>query len=291
MNKPGFSLLELVVSMSLGLVVLMGLLQFSQMAVSRNKQVHRQFRTQSSLEIARHELLRKTRGLEPQVWSHFPRSLDFDHFVDHRHGALDFAQNCSYQNGGVCVMAWDIRPMGIGSSIFKVVAHDYPRIVRLAPVNGYGPETFDHFGAGSVFLFHHEGTMFPALVQAFRVDEVELVPLDDQPWNLPPQLMSHVEVVHLGRLEITHISLESAGEQGHQLVYRPITYKGKQWKPGRRLRTEGNLHRLLWAQCSSIRPDRLTLVTQEQGAPSLGQPLEVSGALFHEEVSFATLEF
>lgn len=290
MTQRAFSLVEISVAMAIGMVVLGFLFQAHQVAARQERILDQSTRTETELNLAAAEIRATTRGLDHGFWIEFPRSLPLVHPVDHLHGALQFSASCPQHSGSACFTSFDLVPRREQPWIYRTIASDYPRVVRLSALNGYAGDELP-IRAGDVLYFTSEANSFCAVVGEALVDQIELAPGRAQPWALPDTLEPDCRIVNLGALVVRHLYLENAGGSGQQLMLEPWTLGPDGWQAGRRGSSHGGIEHLLFQPCDAEQGDRLFLVAQMPNAGRLAEPLELAGQVFSQEVAYATLEF
>ncbi len=290
MNHRAYSLVEITVAAAIGLLVLGALCQCQIVASRQQKQLGRQERADTALNLAIAQVRESTRALDHGFWIEFPRSLPLVHPVDHLHGALQFSEQCPQHPDSACLTSFDIVPRREAPTLYTIVADDYPRLLRLAPLNGYTGDELS-VRAGDVLYFTAETDSFCALVTEVLVDQIELAPGRDQPWALPDTLAPNTRVVGLGALTVRHLYLDTADEEGRDLVLEPWTLDARGWRAGRRGTLQGGLLQLLFLPCEAEQTDRLVFVGRIPEAPFDPEPLVIAGQVFSREVAHGTLEF
>lgn len=282
MNKQAFTLVELLVSLTISTLLLASLLRFAHQTTLQMKATQQHMRITESLNIAREELLLASRGLEPAFWKRFPLVQQAAHDTDHSHGGLQWASHCEQLPKSACLTMWDLCLTGEDPVVYRTLEHEFPEMVRLTSEGNGPPGPADEVGPMSVLLFFHARESFCALVESVSVDQVTLVGLDQQPWSLPEHFEpDKFKVVHLGMLKVTHCGLENTAAQGAQLVYQPWLVSDGDWSAQRRYSSVSNLLKFVWQPCDEDRPDRLTLLAGVQG----------TNERFDLEVAHASLEF
>jgi len=289
--RQAFSLVEVMVSLVVGTLILTALMMFSMSTVSHHRRARSQQTAQVSLAMVRDELVAARRGLEPEFWHGFPRALAPVHPVDHDHGAVQWTQACP-QSDVACLILWDLLPVDEDPVILKIVGGG-SGMLRVAPLDpSFPPGPDEALGPMSVLLFYGGGEPFCALVKEVWEDEVFLVPPSKQPWESPEVMEpALVEIVHLGRLVVRHLTLgPSPGRQG-QLTWQPWTFKQGNWRARARSSSWAHLVDLKWRICDGDQPDRLLVATMGPKAPFIEPPIVVGDLIYDREVCLASIPF
>ena len=123
-GKGGFSLVELITSLAIGSLLLMGLLVFSQKTTAHYVKQRGRLAVRGNLSMAHRELNRLVRGLEPEVFKKFPMRENPFHQVAHSHDAVQFGANCP---GGKadCLLIWDLKPIPAEPLVYEIDSHHY----------------------------------------------------------------------------------------------------------------------------------------------------------------------
>ncbi len=290
MTQRAFSLIEITVAVAIGMVVLGFLFQAHIVAARQERILGQSTHADAELNLAAAEIRATTSGLDHGFWIEFPRTLPLVHPVDHLHGALQFSSHCPQHPDSACLTSFDLVPRREQPRIYRAISGDYPRVLRLAALNGYSGDELP-IRTGDVLYFTAEANSFCAVVSDVVVDQIEIAPGRSQPWALPDTLEPDYRIVNLGALVVRHLYLDDTDAFGKQLVLEPWSLDQDGWQAGRRGSTQGGIDHLLLEPCDAELGDRLFLVAKLPDAARLTQPLEIAGRVFDQEVAYATLEF
>ena len=289
----GFSLVEVVVGLALSSIVLMGMLQFSARTVQRLQDGRKRAAVHESLSLAQGPLRRMARKLEPEFWQEFPLVPEPVHPMDHTHGAVQFCRSCPEGTSSDCFTLWDIEPLDEEPLIYDVEDAAFPEMVSVTPSDiSYPVGPADTIGAMSVLMFVSDTTRFCALVWETAGNQVYLAEPERQPWTLPGTFAAEsFMAVHLGRLSVTHCTVDDDDEALGRLLVRSWTLSEDGWAGGRRATLPGHPSALRWVPCTEVWPDRLLILESDPKAPLLSRPVWLAGQSFVREVFCASLEF
>ena len=292
MNR-GVSLVEVLVSLSLGMIILTGLMFFSAGTVQAHKRTRALIAVRDSLSMAHGELLEQIRGVEPAFFNLHPVRSDLIHATDHGHGSAQFSGPCPNDGDGDCLILWDIQPIDEDPVIYRVEdGLDYPSRVALTPIDDtFPPGPSDAIGRGGVLLLHNGTDSFCVLVASIENRDAVLIPVQYQPWEIPTELGSApYEAVALGVLEVVHCSLRVDEHTGHKLNYQPWTASAEGWSASRSRSSHGHLQSLLWRPCGPGLPDRVVLIGSALDAPTLTSSIHIAGRTFDKEARCVSIE-
>ena len=289
----GFSLIEVLVSLALGLVIMAGVVKFSMHARNSFAFARARLETQANLSMTHAALQELFRPVEAEFWERFPPREELFHPAEHSHHGFQFTRSSPEGSPGGCLLFWDIRPKEEVPLVYQVDDDlGFPQYLQISPFDlshpaGPGPA----IGPMSVLLFSGASTAACLLVERVDGGTVFLAAEAAQPWALPAGFEPlGMEVLHLGALEVTHIGLQPEPERNHKLVLQSWQMDGGSWQPKPRVTSYTHLHSLNWIPCGEGRPDRLVILAQSPRAGALSRPLEILGESFEREVSCASLE-
>ena len=294
LSSRAFSLVEVCLSLVIGLVVTAGVTQLAIAHAAKVGGDRRALDTRGSLDMAREELRLKTRGLEPAFFTAFPLKAELllAHPTDHTHGALQLTRDCPERPGTSCLIWWDIVPPDENPYVYAITDDDGRGRLGLIAVNPAVPAGLPKaLDKQSVLLFLGETSSFCRLVEEIEGYTVVLADEVDQPWPQVGLYMPQTtRVVHLGRLEVVHCTL-TGSSIGRKLVYAPWRLGETGWQRGRATTSYNHLQGLAWVPCSADWDDRIVLLAQPDQPRALGRPLEIAGRVFDEEVYSAAIFF
>ena len=142
-----------------------------------------------------------------------------------------------------------------------------------------------------MLLFGNETSVFPVLVESTENRDVILIPRQYQPWPTPETLGTDaLDVVLLGTLQVTHITLRVDQHTGHTLGYQPWQVDTEGWSASRSRRSYGYLRTLKWQPCGANTPDRLVLIGSASDPAPLHPPVSIAGQIFDKEVWCVSIE-
>jgi len=290
-----FSLVEVAISLLIGLVVLTGI---SKLAMTRAHAIAHESRwihARTSLDMAKEELRLATRGLEHGFFEHFPLKADFTphHPSSVNHGAIQFSERCEENPETACALWWDLTTVDEEPLLYRLSDGNARNRFGLVTVDESRPAALPaQIGPMSVLLMIGKETAFPRLVVAIESGQVVLADEADQPWPWIGLLIpSTTRVVHLGQLEVTHTTLVDRDGLGKKISHRPWRLGEEGWRGGRSRTSYGQLERMILDRTVDDPFLRLVLIAKPRDPWPLTRTLEIAGYQFDEEVISATLLF
>lgn len=288
-----FSLIEVLTSLTIGLVLLGATVKLGLSLSVHMQQERGRLAIKGNLDLARQELNQFLRGIEPDFFQQNPIQTSPIHSVSYIHGALAFTANCNRLAESDCITVFDIRPLDEEPLIYQIDQADWPHWVELSPVDTkQPPEPATGVGPMSLFLFSDGSLVFCALVKQRSGKKIMLAPANQGLWSLPQQIQTdRFQAIHLGFIEITHISLEEDDDSGLKLVYQPWVLEADRWVADRSRSSYSGFIDLEWRPGQNGSPEQLILMGQARTAANTGQPVMIGSHEFNREVWCVSWEF
>ena len=289
----GYTLVELLTSLSIGMVLLASTIKFGLSFAAQMSTERARLAVRGNLNMAAREWTRLVRGIEPDFLNAHPILFSPVHAGAHIHGSTAFNEVCEDLEESACLTVFDIRLLDEEPVIYRVDQADWPERVKLVPVDDQlPPGPADGVEEMSVLLFYGENQTFCALVSSVLGVNVILAGPEKQLWSLPeaPELENY-EVIHLGFLDVTHVYLKDESGWGRKLVYQPFSLYQNDWGPDRSRSSYGQFHAMEWVPCDGGAPDRLMLIGQAAKAPPLSSPIWFGNREYFREAFCVTWEF
>ena len=290
----GFSLIELMVGLTIAAFLLLGLIQYGQHTSSQYLAWRRHQEAHSNLLNAQAALGRVASLEERDFWKAFPLTAELVHPVGHAHHGKQFTNACPDAPTGGCIVFFDIQPTATPMERYEVVDHDWPAWLHPTPMDEtlpMGPG--EEIQPQTVVWVQTATGGFPFVVSEVAGDRVYPVKEALHPWKIPAFEINPEEtrVLILGKLSVLHIHLNSLPERHHALRYQPWRWDDGEWRAQRSRTGDTHLVDLVITNCNETLPDRVTLLAQPRQAQPLPHPIRIGGTNYQTEVFHATLAY
>lgn len=289
-TKPGFSLIELMVSMVISVIIISGTVGVLQAAFRIHITNNTLITLDTQVQLARDRIQHQLRTAEPEFWQHFPIHTHPLHPVDVARGPFTFSQRCP-QSNHPCFTTYDLKPLP-RPYVFSFTPPSQP----LDPQPWFHLEPQDRHHAedqpltGYVGWFTNGNESFTALIDQGNTRDIRLAPPSLQPWPIPNTMQPGAwEAVILGSLHVVHWSLRTETEHGKSLTEQHWTFQNTRWWPRRTKITQRFLHDL-W--CYQNNNDYFLLIgaADPDRLPST-QPITIGGKTFTHPIRTATIRW
>jgi len=290
----GFSLIEMMMGLTIAAVLMLGLMQYSHHTASQYLTWRRHQEAHTNLLGARQSLTQMTSMDEPEFWDAFPVVRALVHEVDHHHHGKQFTADCPRSPTGGCLIHFDIQPAKTPPITYALEDLEWPVWIHPSPLDDslpVGPG--EEIGPEAVIWLQTATGGFPVLVGEVAGDRVYLVDEPKNPWAIPAFEIQREEIqmVVLGQLVTHHISLTTMAERHHALRLQPWHIENGEWQASRSRTGDTHLVDLAISTCTDTLPDRLILVTQPRQPQGLPHPIRIGSTNYQTEVFHATIPF
>lgn len=232
----GLTLVEILISITISLLLLGVLLGFTTQQAGHHLSYRHQIHVEACVRMAREEIARELRSLEPGFWQDHPVSLTLCHADAMGSGALQITKTCPETEDTDCLMLWDIAPPSQGPTVYRIVAENFPDALQLESSNPLDPPgILFPILPGSALIVADDQSSYAFLTRGTQGDWVLLAPSDQQPWSpeLPEDLMN-CSATLLGLVSMLHITLVPEPGRGKKLSMQRWEFDGSDWRPRRR---------------------------------------------------------
>lgn len=291
--KRGFTLVEIMASLLIGMLILGGTLMVATHHEKQNKRLRSLIRLDSQLVTAQETLARMTWARETQFWRSYPPHQLPIHKADHWHDGFHFTKNCPKAPKGSCFVFWDVIPPTAGYGFYKIVPFvNEQGAVQLNPVADRFPSGAHAEVLPSSILFTLEQEKAqPRLVADVLPDRVRWIANAQRIWQPTDAWSEKARTVHLGRLSLLHVQLQKDLPGQFKLMTQIWELTANGWRAKPRVSLQARLVDTIWRPCQDERGDRMVLVAQVSEQRAASQITTIENRDFLGEVRFVEISF